>query len=138
MGEDWRLFLLENLLGGKSNMADVILERMATDPSIGIIFPDDPHIVGWDKNRRYAEELCRQLGLDSLPNNFLFPVGTMFWARAGALTSIFDIGLDWQDYPMEPLPDDGSILHALERLLPFVVSKQGFRLLLTNVAGVTR
>jgi len=54
------------------------------------------------------------------------------------LTPIFEIGLDWQDYPMEPLPDDGSILHALERLLPFVVSKQGFRLMLTNVAGITR
>ena len=138
MGEDWRLFLLENLLGGKSNMADIILERMMFDPSIGIIFPDDPYLVGWDKNRRYAEELGRQLGLDSLPNNFLFPVGTMFWARVGALTPIFDIGLEWQDYPIEPLPDDGSILHALERLLPFVVSKQGFRLLLTNVAGITR
>ena len=138
MGEDWRLFLLENLLGGKSNMADIILERMVSDPSIGIIFPDDPHIVGWNKNRRDAEELGKQLGLDSLPNNFLFPVGTMFWARVGALTPIFELGLDWQDYPMEPLPDDGSILHALERLLPFVVSKRGFRLMLTNVAGITR
>ena len=138
MGEDWRVFLLENLLGGKGNMADLILGRMTVDPSIGLIFPDDPNIVGWDKNLSYADTLGKQLGLDAFPENFLFPIGTMFWARVQALAPLFERNLDWQDYPEEPLPYDGTILHALERLLPFVTSKQGFRLVLTNVKGVTR
>jgi len=54
------------------------------------------------------------------------------------LLPIFNLGLDWQDYPAEPLPYDGSILHALERLLSLVASSQGFRLALTNVTGITR
>jgi lipopolysaccharide biosynthesis protein len=62
----------------------------------------------------------------------------MFWARVQALAPLFERNLDWQDYPVEPLPYDGTILHVLERLLPFVTSKQGFRLVLTNVKGVTR
>jgi len=138
MGEVWRVFLLENLLGGKGNMADMILGHMAADPSIGMIFPDDPNIVGWDKNLSYAHKLGKQLGINEFPENFLFPIGTMFWARVKALAPLFERNLDWQDYPAEPLPYDGTILHALERLLPFVTSKQGFRLVLTNVKGVTR
>ena len=138
VGEAWRVFLLENLLGGKSGMADMILGRMAADPSIGMIFPDDPNIIGWEKNRSYAEELGKQLDLDEFPEHFLFPIGTMFWARVKALAPLFERNLDWQDYPAEPLPYDGTVLHAIERLLPFVAEKQGFRLALTNVTGITR
>ena len=28
------------------------------------------------------------------------------------------------DYPLEPLPNDGTILHAIERLIPIIVNKQ--------------
>jgi lipopolysaccharide biosynthesis protein len=138
MVKNWRHFLLENLLGGQNNMADIILERMATDHSIGLVFPDDPNIIGWGRNKSYATTLAHRLGLSNMPEHFVFPIGTMFWARAEALLPLFRLNLDWQDYPAEPLPYDGSILHALERLLPFVTTKQGFRSVLTNVPGVTR
>ena len=49
-----------------------------------------------------------------------FPVGTMFWARPEALAPLLRLGLNLDDYPDEPLPVDGTILHALERLLPLV------------------
>jgi len=62
----------------------------------------------------------------------------MFWAKVEALLPLFGLGLDWQDYPTESLLYDGSILHALERLLPFVAAKQGFRSVLTNVPGIIR
>jgi lipopolysaccharide biosynthesis protein len=138
MGKNWRLFLLENLVGGRTNMVDIILGRMAADHSIGMVFPDDPYIVGWEKNKPYAEALGQRLGLNQLSENILFPVGTMFWARVESLLPIFELRLGWQDYPPEPLPYDGSILHALERLLPFVAAKQGFRSVLTNMPGITR
>ncbi|MDR7135222.1 glycosyltransferase involved in cell wall biosynthesis [Lysobacter niastensis] len=139
MAEQWRGFLFENLLGGKAPMADIILGRMAADATIGMVFPDDPHAVGWGSNLSHARTLARRLGLtDTLPRQFVFPIGTMFWARVDALRPLFDLGLEWGDYPSEPLPYDGSMLHALERLLPFVVSERGARNVLTNVAGITR
>ena len=142
LGKAWHTFLMENLLGGSSNMADIILGHLAKDPSIGIIFADDPnaepYVVGWGRNKSYAETLGPRLRLNNLPENLLFPVGTMFWARVESLLPMFALGLDWQDYPTEPLPYDGSILHALERLLPIVAAKQGFRSVLTNVVGITR
>jgi lipopolysaccharide biosynthesis protein len=138
IGKRWYRFLLENLLGGKKNMADTILGRMASDPSIGMVFPDDPHIIGWGSSKAPAEILARQLGLGMLPENFVFPAGTMFWARIEILRPHFNLGLTWQDYPKEPLPYDGTILHALERLLPFVAAKQSTRCVLTNVTSVTK
>lgn len=134
----WSRFLMENLLGGKACMADLILGRMAADPSIGIVFPDDPYVVGWGANRLHAEQLGAKLGLADFPENLAFPVGSMFWARTKAIRPLFDLGLDWQDYPAEPLPYDGSMLHAIDRLLPLVARKQSTRVVVTNVAGVTR
>jgi hypothetical protein len=139
MAERWREFLLENLLGGKAPMADIILGRMAADPSIGIVFPDDPNAVGWGSNLEHARPLARRLGLpDEMPRQFVFPIGTMFWARVDAIRPLLTLGLDWPDYPPEPLPYDGSMLHAIERIMPFLVAKQGQRIVLTNVPGVTR
>ena len=138
ISRDWRQFLLENLVGGKHRMADLILTRMANDNTIGMVFPDDPNVIGWGQNRSYAKNLAAQFGLDSLPEYFLFPVGTMFWARTAAIRPLFEIGFKWEDYPREPVSPDGSILHALERFFPIIVMKQGYRLACTNVPGITR
>lgn len=139
MIDRWRALLVENMLGSKGPMVDLILGRMAHDPGIGIVFPDDPNFVGWGENKAIAQDLCERLGLPrELPDQFVFPVGTMFWARVDALRPLFELGLRAEDYPAEPLPYDGSMLHALERLLPFVAAHRGYRTVLTNVTGLTR
>ena len=72
-----------------------------------------------------------------LPPFFEFPIGTMFWARVDALRPLFELKISRDEYPEEPVPDDGTILHALERLLPFVAQHVGYRLAVTHVPGVT-
>ena len=136
---DWVDFLAENLLGGKYRAMDKILSMFGQDAKLGLVFADDPHLIGWDKNGMYGEHLGRRLGIDSFPEPFFpFPVGTMFWARPQALKPLFDLRLGWDDYPEEPLPIDGSMLHAVERLLPFIVEKAGFSRMVTYAAGITR
>jgi glycosyltransferase involved in cell wall biosynthesis/predicted nucleic acid-binding Zn-ribbon protein len=139
MAESWYKFLLENLLGGESGpMADGILARMKNDASIGIVFPDDPYVVGWGASLTFAEPLAERMGLAKLPEHFIFPVGSMFWARTSALAPLMDLKLGWDDYPEEPLPYDGTSLHALERLFSLVVSENNLRCATTNVVGLTR
>jgi lipopolysaccharide biosynthesis protein len=103
-----------------------------------MVFADDPHIVCWGKNRVFAEAFQERLDLKPLPENIVFPVGTMFWARTESLRSLDALELTWDDYPEEPLPYDGSMLHALERLFPFIVQSNGFDIALTNVKSITR
>ena len=62
----------------------------------------------------------------------------MFWARKGALRSLYEMGLSWEDLPEEPLGYDGTILHAIERLLPLIASSNGFKSELTSIKNVNR
>jgi lipopolysaccharide biosynthesis protein len=104
-----------------------------------LVFADDPSLLGWGKNKPYAEQLGSQLGLMDLPDCcFNFPVGTMFWARPKALKPLFDLEFSWDMYPEEPLPYDGSLLHAIERLLPLVTEKQQFKRAVVYTPGLTR
>jgi lipopolysaccharide biosynthesis protein len=127
MGEAWRHFLWANLVGGEYAMLDLAAAVFASKPAIGLLMAEDPHLVGWNDNREIAEDLARRMGIAMpLADFFDFPLGTMFWCRPKALLPLLDLGLDWNDYPSEPVPYDGTVLHAIERLMPFVARKAGF------------
>ena len=59
----WREFLYEHLLGGRHNMADQIVTFMRADDGLGLVYPDDPNLVGWADNRPAAERLALNFGL---------------------------------------------------------------------------
>ncbi|TPJ75508.1 glycosyltransferase [Mesorhizobium sp. B2-5-13] len=127
MGEAWRHFLWENLVGGEHAMLDLAAAVFASNPVIGLLMAEDPHLVGWNDNREIAEDLARRMGITTpLADFFDFPLGTMFWCRPKVLFPLLELDLDWNDYPSEPVPYDGTVLHAIERLLPFVARKAGF------------
>lgn len=136
----WNNFLLENLIAGKYKMMDEILNNFSIDSNLGLVFPDDPHLFGWGKNQFFAKQLAKKMGIDQyLPQgNFNFPAGNMFWARTKALKPLFDFKLTWDDYPPEPIPLDGTLLHAIERILPAVVHSQNFTHAVTYVPDVLR
>jgi hypothetical protein len=139
MGRDWYRFLLENLLGGESgSMVDTIIAKMHADSSIGMVFPDDPHVLGLGGNRVQSQKLAARIGMGALPEHFNFPVGSMFWARTDALLPLMRLKLGWDDYPEEPLPYDGSELHAIERLFSLSLLNTSRHVAATNVVGITR
>jgi glycosyltransferase involved in cell wall biosynthesis len=138
LGNTWREFLWQNLVGGLHPMMDVIIDRFATDEKLGIVFAADPHMSDWDSNRDLATALAERMGIEEpLPPFFDFPIGSMYWARSEALKPLFELKLRWEDYPEEPLPEDGTIVHAIERLLPFATRRAGYECATTHVPGVT-
>ncbi len=138
--EAWNTFLLENLVGGKRGgpMLDLILASMASDPAIGIVFPDDPHVLSWTGNRNHAELLAARMKCGELPEQFNFPIGAMFWTRSAVLKRFVELELAWGDYEPEPLPVDGMMVHAIERLFGVVPGVMGMTCAVTNVRGLTR
>ena len=137
---NWRQFLYENTLGGRIGGAtlDRILNAFADDPKLGIVFPSDPNLLYWSRNRGPAAQLAERLGVGPLPKFFDFPVGTMFWMRADALRPFVDLGLELDDYPAEPVAYDGTLLHAVERLFGVVPVLRGFGAAVTAAQGLTR
>ena len=139
LGTRWHGFLLQHLLGDIAPMADLILDRFAADPDLGLVFPEDPNLTGWSLDREIARDLARRMDPTmEIPRSIDFPIGTMFWARPAALKPLFGLGLGWDDYPAEPVPIDGTMLHALERLLPVIATHAGFGIATTHVPGITR
>jgi hypothetical protein len=138
IGESWREFMWQNLMGDISPMMDTIAGAFSNDEGLGIVFPDDPHLSDWDYNRDIAEQMAARMGIkEVLPPFFNFPIGTMFWARPKALAPLFSLRLRWDDYPVEPIAIDGTLLHAMERLLPFVARHAGYRYATTHIPGLT-
>ena len=54
------------------------------------------------------------------------PLGSFFWARAKALEPLFEKEWTYDDFPEEPVADDGTILHAIERIYPFSAQSAGY------------
>ena len=137
-GSRWFQFLLEHAIGGKAPMLDIALSAMCNDARIGMIFPDDPQAIGWTNNRLEAEKIASHMPPLAWREAFVFPAGSVFWARTEAIKPFFALDWTWDDYPQEPLPVDGTMLHAVERLLPFVVEVGGYRLVLSHVPGIVK
>lgn len=117
--ERWRDLLLGTLLGCDQapRMLDRIIAHMDQNSDVQIVFPDDPHIMGWGKNDVMARQLVSEEEFSKLPEHFDFPIGTMFWSRAAYLRGFLEMNLPERFTPSEPLPNDGTVLHAWERLL---------------------
>ena len=56
----------------------------------------------------------------------MFPVGNMFWFRPGALRPLLESNIDYKDFPEEPIPNDGTLAHAVERILLYVAQHEGY------------
>lgn len=117
--ERWTSFLHANLLGhGDAPLGSLrrTLHEFQADPRLGLAFPSDPHVLGWGATLPYAAEIVGTEFTDGLPRSFDFPIGGMFLARRSALGFMSDIDV----FPPEPIPYDGSALHALERLVGII------------------
>ena len=54
------------------------------------------------------------------------PMGAMFWMRPVAMKKLIDYSWEYTDFPEEPLPPDGSLIHIIERVYPFIVQEAGY------------
>ena len=132
-GEQWRRYLLDHLLGSPAVIAST-LRLLEDDAALGLMFPEtfpavtEHHV--WGGNRDNTRALLRRLALDASvvdTHPLLFPAGAMFWCRTAALRPLWQAGLRWQDFPAEPVAEDGTLMHALERALVFIVQSGGFQ-----------
>ena len=125
---------MECLLPSKQFAVNVI-NNFEMDDNLGLLVP--PPLV-WGQfyateyllhpdNAALIKELISDLDLnvpfDPTP---VAPYGDMFWIRGKAALKLFNKKWTYEDLPPEPLAEDGTLMHALERILPFVAQSSGF------------
>ncbi|MGF7002036.1 lipopolysaccharide biosynthesis protein [Lachnospiraceae bacterium PFB1-21] len=126
----------ENTLSNEVFVGNVI-NTFFTNEHLGMLSPPEPNHaefyptmgLEWGPNFDVTKELAEDLGI-TVPMSAgcppLAPLGTMFWFRPCAMKSLFDRDWNYSDFPKEPNEIDGTLLHAIERIYPFVVQNAGY------------
>jgi len=138
---DWRNHLYHNLLGSKE-IVDDILSAFVEDEKLGLLFSDNYGMIpywgySWLTNKGVVGGLLQRLKLQELSpilnQTYIdYPAGTMFWFRPQAIVQILDSGIGYEDFPEEPIGNDGTIAHGLERLFGYVTRLNGYNYIEQN------
>lgn len=129
----WLDYLLANLLGGPENVA-AIIQAFETHEDFGILFPTtyDPvqPYMRIGASGPHIQRILPRLGfrygeIDPLLFSS-FPSGSMVWMRGAVMAEIDRLGFTLNDFDDERGQDDGTLAHAIERLLPIFARKAGF------------
>lgn len=132
ISEQWRQSLMQNLVGSRQLITDIRSHFVHND-QLGVLIPQtcEPmrQYVNWGANFNLAQAIWKRVAPDQplrADAPLVFPVGMMFWFRPRALRQLRDLLMTLQPLPAEPLPLDGSSLHAVERLVVHSCEVAGF------------
>lgn len=113
-----------------------ILNLFETQKNIGILAPHEPlgeYLAEWYRNSWYENfdltcDLAKKLDLKCDLNIKKPPItlGTVLWFRTEALKKLFELEWKYNDFLDEPLPNDGTISHVIERIFAYIAQDAGF------------
>lgn len=134
MGESWFEHCLLSLIPSKEFIYNVI-EQFEKKKNLGMVTPPPPLFAVWTplilldpwaSNQEIAKKILKNFSSETtLDDDPMAPYGGMAWFRTTALKGLLDLNLSTRDFPPEPLPINGTILHGLERIYPQIVQSHG-------------
>ena len=142
IGQDFSYHLFECNLSSKAYVGNII-KTFDENPRLGMLVPP---FVNFGRvqtiQKQMASEgeavksLLEQMNF-SVPydEDVVAPLGTMFWVRGKAFLPMFKHQWQHTDFPAEPNPPTGTLLHAIERFYPFAVQEAGYFVGLTSPVG---
>ncbi|MEI9425507.1 hypothetical protein O7A70_30655 [Mesorhizobium sp. Cs1299R1N1] len=131
-GELFKLHTFENLLHTPGYVEN-LLELFAGNPALGLVMPPMIHIGyptmgnSWFGNKANVAKLANQLGLmvHLDENSPVAPYGGMYWFRPAALRKLFAYSWSWDGFANMQYRD-GSLVHAIERIIAYVAIDAGY------------
>jgi len=128
--KSWRRYLIHTIFGAKT-IVNQILHLLTDEDKVGLIFPAYFYILrdqpNYGKNYNQYEQLYATLFGDIPPEKCPdYPAGSFFWARTDILEPLFDLDMLPDDFEEEKGQVDGTIAHALERILGALPMHTGY------------
>jgi glycosyltransferase involved in cell wall biosynthesis len=134
----WRKYLLDNLMGNRSIVNEIIY-NFEQHSNLGIIYPlaypylshiglgkGWGHVTSKEKNRLLAKAYFPELEEEKLVDDIAFPLGSMFWFRPQALDLLREKQIDTDHFTEENEQIDATLAHAIERLFTTIAEKAGY------------
>ncbi len=129
-GEEWRQHLIRGILGNPETVNQV-LRAFDSDADLGMVVADHQLFEGreyWAANEARLMQLFPKIGLTQASFEKSFAGGSIFWIRPLLLRSIEALGLGFDDFEPEPIGNDGTTAHAVERLISLVCHDAGMHI----------
>lgn len=131
----WQQNLCENMLGGTGYINN-ILNYLQQNDKIGLLVAPAPYSKNisrwysnnWLKNYDNTIDLLNRLKckLNIEYEDYPISIGTAFWAKSKALKKLIAYNWEYEDFDEEPLKDDGTLSHAIERVFPYIAQDCGY------------
>lgn len=120
----WGEYLFDCLAGSRGLVESAI--TIMKNPAAGMVYPAHyrgiANIINWGENFAATKRILASLNVHITRSSPLeFPSGMMFWTRLAALQSLLDMHLDYGDFEAEAGQTDGTLAHALERAMIYIV-----------------
>ena len=140
LGEKWRKYLYQNLLGNNEIISEIIYDFERFD-ELGFVFPEvyyeivkkinkdnyeNTHFFLHKPNIKYMNLILNKIfpGFQ-VGEKLLFPSGNMFWAKTKSVYQIFKVKLI-NYFPKEINQTNKTIMHAIERIWLYLVKLNGY------------
>ncbi|MXQ72984.1 hypothetical protein GSF08_03420 [Clostridiaceae bacterium DONG20-135] len=129
-GDAWRHHLYQNLFGSTQHLCE-LFSRMEEDEHLGLVMPEVYPLIQlaarWNGTKDTTQTLLADMGIAvTLPDEPIFPAGTMFWAKSNAVHQIFELDWSQYDFPDENGQIDFTPAHAIERIWVYLVNGNGY------------
>lgn len=134
-GDYYHYNVWENCLKNETYIKNV-LYILSTRDKLGFLSPPFPIFfdykgllgnewtICYEPTVQLAKDLGINANIDEAKPPFAF--SNTFWAKTDALLPLINRQLKYEDFPGEPLPIDGSISHAIERIYIYCAQSQGY------------
>lgn len=130
-------FWLENLWGNTLKSEEYIgnvLQLFACNPDIGLLVPPEPYYYmqyhdWWVGEYGRTKELAKELNLTKTTIEEEYPpitLGTVFWCKSCIMGKLFNKCWKVEDFAEEPMPNGGTISHAVERIFGYLAQDAGY------------
>jgi len=130
-GEKWRKEMFDSLLE-KSFVTRTKLALLC-DEKFGLSAPAEhfvPMSYYWGSNITNVEDLCKKMDWNNpIFDGAQFVAGTMFFAGRRLLTDLLAMGLLESDFDDESGQVDGTMAHAVERMIGFICHRQDYKII---------
>ena len=129
VGDSWREELFDMLI----KPAHQILANFEKNERLGLVIADIPSFFRYTKivdplnENKFAEDmnllwnrmkLEREIDFNRF-STFIMSYGTFIWFKYDALRPLFDLEIEDEEIPAEPIPQH-TILHSIERMLVYL------------------